>query len=96
MRWQFGSVRGVRVGGRVPAARGRPGAPAAKDLPSEQLYNLIEDRAEARNLAPAQPDRVRALITLLDKQIAEGRSTPGPAQKNAVEVKMRKETSAEK
>ncbi len=68
----------------------KPGAPGAKELPTEQLYDLSADRAEKRNLSQDQPERVKELTTLLEKYVAEGRSTPGAPQKNAVAVKIRK------
>ncbi|MEQ1851240.1 MAG: arylsulfatase [Chthoniobacteraceae bacterium] len=72
----------------------RPGSPAEKDLPADQLYDLAADRAEQKNLAAANPDVVKRLAALLDKSIADGRSTPGDAQSNAVEIKVRKEAAA--
>jgi arylsulfatase A-like enzyme len=51
-----------------------------------QLYNLTEDLGEKKNLAKSNPDKVSELKGLLEKMIAEGRSTPGTPQKNDVEV----------
>jgi arylsulfatase A len=53
----------------------------------DELYNLAEDLAEAKDLAAEHPDRVKAMNTLLEKFITEGRSTPGSPQKNNVEVR---------
>ena len=46
---------------------------AAKDQPWE-LYDLAADRSETKNLAAAQPDKVRELSALWEKQTAEIRS----------------------
>jgi arylsulfatase A-like enzyme len=51
-----------------------------------QLYNLAEDIGETKNLASAMPDKVAGMKALLEKLIADGRSTPGAQQKNDVEV----------
>jgi arylsulfatase A-like enzyme len=52
-----------------------------------QLYNLADDHGETTNRAAEQPERVAAMKALLEKLIADGRSTPGPPQKNDVEVR---------
>jgi arylsulfatase A-like enzyme len=52
-----------------------------------QLYNLVDDLGETKNLAAEQPERVAAIQQLLEKIITEGRSTPGAAQKNDVQVR---------
>ncbi len=46
------------------------------------LYNLKNDSKEIKNVANENPDKVNELKALLIKQIVEGRSTPGKAQKN--------------
>jgi hypothetical protein len=51
---------------------------------------LSADPGEKRNLASDQPDVVRELTALIEEQVRNGRSTPGPAQKNTVEVQIRK------
>ncbi len=53
----------------------------------DELYNLAEDPAEARNLADQHPKRVKAMNALLEKIINEGRSTPGSPQKNDAQVR---------
>lgn len=53
-----------------------------QQAPFVQLFNLEDDPGEARNLAADQPEKVRELISLLETQIASGRSTPGPALPN--------------
>lgn len=52
-----------------------------------QLYDLAEDLGETRNLAAEQPGRVAEMRALMEKLIADGRSTPGTPQKNDVEVR---------
>jgi arylsulfatase A-like enzyme len=52
-----------------------------------QLYNLADDLGETKNLAATMPEKVAEMNVLLEKLITEGRSTPGAAQKNDVEVK---------
>ncbi|MEI7899764.1 MAG: arylsulfatase [bacterium] len=52
-----------------------------------QLYNLADDLGETNNLAAAQPARVAAMKALLEKLIADGRSTPGQPQENDVAVR---------
>ncbi len=54
---------------------------------SVQLYNLADDLGETKNLAAAMPEKVAEMKALLEKLITDGRSTPGAAQKNDVEVK---------
>jgi hypothetical protein len=44
------------------------------------------DPGETRNLHADKPDKVRELVPLLKKQVADGRSTPGPRQENDVPV----------
>jgi arylsulfatase A len=55
-------------------------------LPELQLYDLSGDPAEAKNLHPENPAIVARLTALLQRQIAEGRSTPGPRRANDVAV----------
>ena len=59
---------------------------AAEGLPLVQLYDMQSDPGETRNLAPEQPDRVRAMIAGLRELVARGRSTPGPEQENDAHV----------
>jgi arylsulfatase A len=60
--------------------------PEAKALPSVQLYDILTDVGERTNEWDAHPDVVSQLTALLDRYVAEGRSTPGPRQKNDVRV----------
>ncbi|MEM6674526.1 MAG: arylsulfatase [Planctomycetota bacterium] len=56
-----------------------PNEKAAKEqgLPTLQLFNLDEDPGERTNLVSEHPERVAALLRLLDDQVRRGRSTPG-------------------
>ena len=62
-------------------------AVGAKSIPQDELYDLATDPGETKNLAAAQPERVKAMNDLLEKYITDGRSTPGAPQKNNVEVR---------
>ena len=64
----------------------KPGAPAEKGLPKVQLYDLGADVGETKNVQAEHPEIVEKLTKLLEKYVAEGRSTPGVPQKNAVDV----------
>ncbi|HET6572205.1 MAG TPA: hypothetical protein VFG68_01275, partial [Fimbriiglobus sp.] len=59
-------------------------------LPPVQLYDLTADPAEKVNLQAKHPEVIAELTKLLEKQVADGRSTPGAPQTNAVAVDMRK------
>jgi arylsulfatase A len=50
--------------------------------PFLQLFDLGRDPGETTNLAAKHPERVTEMIKLLETQIANGRSTPGPRLKN--------------
>ncbi len=63
------------------------GTPTESDLrrpPFVQLYDLENDIRETKNVAAANPEVVAQISAILDKQIADGRSTPGPKLKNDV------------
>ncbi len=70
----------------------RPGSPGEKGLPDTQLYNMVSDIGEKNNLQAEKPELVAKMTAELEKIVADGRSTPGAAQKNAVEVELRKPT----
>ena len=52
-----------------------------------QLYNLADDLGETHNLYAEHPERVAAMTSLMEKLVADGRSTPGDRQKNDVTVR---------
>jgi arylsulfatase A-like enzyme len=64
----------------------RPGRDDTSKLPLVQLYDLAADVGEKNNLQGKHPEVVARLTKLLEKYVADGRSTPGAAQKNAVAV----------
>jgi len=57
-----------------------PGSPQARTLPPVQLYNLDRDPGETQNLHAAQPRRVAQMRRVLERYIAQGRTTPGQIQ----------------
>jgi arylsulfatase A-like enzyme len=61
-----------------------PGDPQARQegLPELQLYNLENDPGESHNLQANHPEVVERLTRLLEKYVADGRSTPGPRLAN--------------
>lgn len=60
----------------------RPGRDSVAGLPADQLYDLDADPAEQRNVEADHPDVVARLTALLERYVADGRSTPGPARPN--------------
>jgi hypothetical protein len=71
---------GIRQGEwKLLMVRGVGDGPPSGDtsLPPGQLYNIVEDFGETKNLYHKYPDVVKRLTALLDRYLAEGRSTPG-------------------
>lgn len=64
----------------------RPGQDDTTHLPLVQLYDLSADIGETQNVQDRHPDAVAQLTALLETYVAQGRSTPGPPQKNTVAV----------
>ena len=60
----------------------RPGSKTAYYLPPVQLYHLANDVGEQNNVQAQHPEVVDRLTKLLEKYVADGRSTPGSAQSN--------------
>jgi hypothetical protein len=54
---------------------------------------MSKDISEQRNLQAEHPDVVKRLLALLEKYVADGRSTPGSPQKNDVPVDIWKHAS---
>jgi len=64
----------------------RPGVDDASKLPPIQLFDLASDIGERNNLHEKHPEIVARLTALLEKQVAAGRTTPGPPSKNSREI----------
>lgn len=60
------------------------------DKESPQLYDMAADPGEMTNLAKEKPEIVAKLAKLLEQYVSAGRSTPGAAQTNDVDVKVLK------
>lgn len=60
----------------------RPGKDSTEGMPRFQLFDLAADPGEKTNVLADHPDVVARLGHLMSQLIANGRSTPGPAQKN--------------
>ena len=69
----------------------KPGSKEARRLPPIQLYDMTKDVGERVNEYKANPELVERLTNLLEKYIADGRSTPGTPQENDTKIVMRKE-----
>ncbi len=67
---------------------GKPGDVEARKqgLPSVQLYDMSQDIGERKNLHADHKDIVQKLTKLLEKYVADGRSTPGVPQKNDAKI----------
>jgi arylsulfatase A len=68
----------------------RPGRDDTSKLPSTQLYDLSADIGEKKNVQAEHPEVIERLTALLEKYVADGRSTPGAPQKNAVAIDIRR------
>lgn len=67
-------------------SRPKPGVDDTSALPLIQLYDLATDIGEQKNLQAEHPEIVERLTKLLEKYVAEGRSTPGATQANTTPV----------
>lgn len=69
-----------------------PKDPAARrqGLPETQLYDMSQDAGERTNQQAQHPELVAKMTALLERYVSDGRSTPGPRQKNDVPVDFRK------
>lgn len=75
-----GKAKAKAKEGQVQVAK-TPAAP----LPPVQLYDLSKDINEQNNVQADHPEIVERLSKLLEKYVADGRSTPGAPQKNTVD-----------
>jgi arylsulfatase A-like enzyme len=64
----------------------RPGKDDQSRMPPVQLYDMSGDVSEKTNVQDRYPEVVARLTRLLEKYVAEGRSTPGAPQKNTSPV----------
>ena len=71
----------------------RPGQEPAGS-PPVQLYDLQADIGEQHNLESQEPEVVARLTKVLEQYVAEGRSTPGAPQQNAVPIEIHKKSPA--
>ena len=55
-------------------------------LPEYQLYDMESDLGETTNLVDQHPEKVEQLVKLMEKLMADGRSTPGAPQKNDAKI----------
>jgi arylsulfatase A-like enzyme len=79
--------------GQKSAAAGESSAPAAGESSAPaagQLYDLSTDLAETKNLWKERPELVADLTAAMTKIVNDGRSTPGPQQKNDVPVRWKR------
>ncbi len=74
----------------------KPGTKEAQGLPPVQLYDLSSDIGEKKNLQAEHPEIVERLTKLLEKYVADGRSTPGAAQRNTTPVSLHPVAAARK
>jgi arylsulfatase A-like enzyme len=65
-------------------------AAVQQGLPPIQLYDMEADESETKNVAADHPDIVKELTALLNNYVAEGRSTPGPEEKNDAKINLHK------
>ena len=64
----------------------KPDTDAVKGLPPIQLYDISTDIGETKNVQAQHPEVVAQLTKLLEKYVADGRSTPGTPQPNTTPV----------
>jgi arylsulfatase A len=69
----------------------KPGTAAAQKLPPVQLYDMTADIGEKANLQGDHTEVIDRLTRLLEKYVADGRSTPGVPQKNDAPIQLWKD-----
>ena len=67
----------------------------AIDGTTPHLYDLGADTGEKTDLAARHPEEVKRLTALVEKFVADGRTTPGEKQKNDVTVQILKKPKAD-
>ena len=67
-------------------------AAAKNGLPPVQLYDMRGDVGEKSNVQSANPETVERLTKLLQKYVADGRSTPGAPQNNDAAINLFKKS----
>jgi arylsulfatase A-like enzyme len=70
---------------------GHPNQKESKGLPAVQLYDMSKDIGERTNEQSSYPEIVARLTKLLEKYVAEGRSTPGQKQQNDAQINLWKD-----
>jgi arylsulfatase A-like enzyme len=78
------------------AAKGSGGWSKGDDGEVSQLYDMANDRKESKNLAAEKAETAAELTKLLESAIANGRTSPGPNQKNDVDVVLWKDKVVKK
>jgi arylsulfatase A-like enzyme len=77
----------VRKGNwKFVACKGSGGWSKGDDGKPSQLYDMATDRKESKNMVEAKPGVVAEMTKLLETAVKNGRTTPGPVQKNDVPV----------
>ena len=68
----------------------RDGEATKAGLPALEFYDMAADVSERSNVQERNPEIIARLTKLLEKYVADGRSTAGPAEKNDVPVDIHK------
>ena len=68
----------------------KPGKDDTSKLPRIQLFDMVDDVSETKNVEAEHADIVEQLTKLLQKYVDDGRSTPGAKQENDVPVDIRR------
>ncbi len=64
--------------------------------PTVQLYDMIQDLGEQTNLAASMPEKVTHLQDLLQTQVNQVRTTPGPKQANDAPITINKKPGSKR
>ena len=88
------SIRGMfairQDGAKLVLGAGSGGWSKGGDGAPVQLYDMVADAGEQRNRQADDPAAVKKLTALMEKYVADGRSTPGAPQKNDADIVLRK------